>query len=103
MGAQLTVGWKKEKHALGRARHGKRHGSRWRGIGAVQDVLGSWSVPTTAEINAPLWTRKEGHEIVWEHVKTDVMLEKGEFPDRNVEGWKVEEQIEELQGRSARC
>ena len=22
--------------------------------------------------------------------KTDVMLEKGEFPDRNVEGWKVE-------------
>ena len=35
--------------------------------------------------------------------KTDVMLEKGEFPDRNVEGWKVEEQIEELQGRSARC
>ena len=49
-----TVGWKKEKHALGRARHGKRHGSGWRGIGAVHDVLGSWSVPTGAEINAPL-------------------------------------------------
>ena len=48
--------WKNE---LGRARHGKLNGSRWRDVGVVHKVLGLSSVPSGAEIDEPLWTTKK--------------------------------------------
>ena len=45
---------KMEQSALGRARHDMKGGSKWRGVGVVQEVLGLCSVPTGAEVNEPL-------------------------------------------------
>ena len=48
------------------------------------------SVPSGAEVDEPLQTRKEGHERVRDSLKTTLNLEEGRLPDSNAKGWKVE-------------
>ena len=44
-----------------RARHGEESGPQWT-LGMVQEVYGLCAVPSGAEAEEPLQTRKEGHE-----------------------------------------
>ena len=61
----------------------------------VLEVLWSGSVPCGAEIDEPLWTRKEGQERAGQMSKTVLKLAEGEVPDRTGKGWNVEGEREE--------
>ena len=62
---------KMEQGAPRSERHGEMSGSQWRSFGVVQEVIGPCAVLLGAKADEPLQTRKDGHERVWEVVKTN--------------------------------
>ena len=62
--------------ALGRTRYGKKSASRCRSVMVVQDVIGLRSVPSGADADELLLTRRERHERAWNNVENNSQARK---------------------------